>query len=123
MERKQHLNNIHPIYKSTGNTKIWYYKKNFMRKNPFIFADVQDFNEVIDKYNLESTHDFVIQINDISKERIFKNMQSTIYSPNGEAVNFIILNNISHTSMSLGDIIQIDDKVWICDMLGWTEIE
>lgn len=99
------LNSVYP----KGNTKI-YYQKNFTHL-PLVKKDT--FNE---------THILVGEIEETDLEAIFEMMQGEMWSPNGEARDLIRSLGIQHTSMSVGDAVQIEDKIFVVDILGFTEL-
>ncbi len=95
-----------------GNIEIWYYKDNFNTLKP----------EMVDPDNLESTHVFMGKVSIENKEDIFRALQGENYSPDGEANEFIESKGISHTSMSVGDVIKFPDGlVYVCNWAGWLE--
>lgn len=57
-------------------------------------------------------------------EKVFSQMQGENWSPNGEMRNFILSQGLSHTSMSVGDVIysQQDDKFYSVDRFGFEEL-
>jgi hypothetical protein len=52
-------------------------------------------------------------------ERVFMEMQAEVWSPNGEARSLIAEKGLSHTSMSVGDAIVYDNKVYIVGISGF----
>lgn len=86
---------------------------------------------VLEKYNhkalkglMDFTHTLMGEIkgsDDI--EDIFMALQGEIWSPNGEARDLVIEKESTHTSMSVGDIIELEDgRMFICAGVGFTEI-
>jgi hypothetical protein len=74
-----------------------------------------------DGYPLEKTHAAVVEYyTDNHKsldvcESTFSLMQGEVWSPNGEARELIeSLDGVNHTSMMVGDIVQIDDDLYLC---------
>lgn len=57
-------------------------------------------------------------------EYIWSMMQGDNWSPNGEMRDFIIAQGLSHTSMSIWDVIysQLDDKFYIAVRYGFEEL-
>ena len=55
-------------------------------------------------------------------EKVFHDMQGEIWSPNGEARNFIISSGLSHTSMMVGDVVRDMDMElsWKVESMGWS---
>lgn len=55
-------------------------------------------------------------------DKTFMLMQGENWSRNGEARPIIEEAGLGHTSMSVGDIVQIDDDFYACDMTGFKNI-
>lgn len=62
------------------------------------------------------------RIDDNSLETIFKTLQGEVWSPAGEARTFIKKSGTSHTSMSVGDIVQDGKRVFMVDKGGFDQI-
>lgn len=56
-------------------------------------------------------------------EEVFQKMQGEVWSPNGEAREGIKALGLSHTSMSVGDVLYSDneDKYYMVKDFGWVE--
>ncbi|WP_137297215.1 hypothetical protein [Psychromonas sp. SP041] len=65
----------------------------------------------------EASSDITCQL-----EEIFTMMQGEVWSPNGEARPIISKAGLSHTSMSVGDIVQVGDQFYSCDMMGFFDV-
>jgi hypothetical protein len=58
-----------------------------------------------------------------SKDDVFCQMQGEVWSPNGEAVPLIESLGLTHTSMSVGDVVRDGDGTfWQCALLGWKKL-
>jgi hypothetical protein len=56
-------------------------------------------------------------------EKVFREMQGEIWSPNGEAYDLIDALGVEHTSMSTNDIVVGPDNVaWIVDRNGFSKL-
>lgn len=57
-------------------------------------------------------------------EEVFSRMQGEVWSPNGEQRDFIRILGLSHTSMSVGDVIysEEEDKFYIVEKSGFEEL-
>ena len=56
-------------------------------------------------------------------ETTFNNMQGEVFSPNGEARELIAsLDGVHHTSMSVGDMVQVDGDFYFCSAFGFHRI-
>ena len=73
-------------------------------------------------HQLDSTHKFLAVVDETNLENLFRHFQGDVWSPNGEAKELIQSLGLRHTSMSVGDIVQQDNKYYFCDNLGWIEI-
>lgn len=99
---------------SEGTTEIYYWK------DALKYICGPKHSDVIENFK----NDFVLlgKISGKNKEKIFDALQSFNWSPNGEAYEFIVSKNLSHTSMSVGDIIRIDGTYYLCESIGWSII-
>jgi len=56
-------------------------------------------------------------------EDVFWKMQGENWSPNGEARDEILRLGLSHTSMSVGDVILNEaGELWFCADMGWKRL-
>lgn len=58
----------------------------------------------------------------VNLDKVFTWLQAENWSPNGEARELIQQLGLSHTSMSVGDIIQVDERFFACEPFGWENI-
>jgi hypothetical protein len=65
---------------------------------------------------LEKTHVFLCETEARDLDHVFYNMQGEIWSPNGEARELIQSKGLRHTSMSVGDVIELDGSYWLPDL-------
>ena len=74
--------------------------------------------------NLGETHVWLMDLEAEGLEDVFKKMQGEKWSPNGEARQLILSKGLSHTSMSVGDVVyDVEaDKYFEVDMIGFREI-
>lgn len=118
--------------------EIWYMRPEFF--SDFITGDTSK----LDRANLEKTHILLGQAKnalilmvtkeahdadpDLSRtivlEHLYRNLQGEVWSPNGEACDLIESKGLSHTSLSMGDIVRFKDgSVWICAAVGWLKVK
>jgi|GEM_PF-1571115 len=65
-------------------------------------------------------HDYDI---DALLSKIFYTFQGEIWSPNGEAHDTIrMAHNVWHTSMSIGDVVEIGGIAYACCWKGWKKM-
>ncbi|MCG3209301.1 MAG: hypothetical protein FOGNACKC_02922 [Anaerolineae bacterium] len=70
------------------------------------------------------SHRRVTQLAARSLEDVFHRMQAERWSPQGQARALIRRLHLSHTSLSVGDVVQDSrDNWWVCDMAGWRPLE
>jgi hypothetical protein len=55
-------------------------------------------------------------------EHIYGVLQGDFWSPDGQARELIISKGLSHTSMSVGNIIQMGDEFWMIKSFGFEKL-
>ncbi len=103
-----------------GSTKIWYAKET--RDLGMGFDWCKKKKCLPDPKNLKKTHVLLGSIKGTNPDSIFYLMQGEIWSPQGEAYDLIGKSGASHTSMSVGDVVETNGKVYIVDRDGFEEI-
>lgn len=104
------LNDVYP----KGSTKIWYTKGFY---NPF-GKEKDD----ITPENISKTHILLGQISETDFDKIFSMMQGERWSPEGEARNLIKGLGLTHTSMSVGDVIEKGKTLYMVDTFGFKNL-
>lgn len=123
-----------------GNTEIWYYNRGnsrdygmgwdwmqkYLKAEPqtkildsgrkFVYAQLPNAN------NLSATHTLLGTISETNLDEIFRLMQGENWSPNAEANQMIRSKGLSHTSMSMGDIIVVNGNAYMVDDYGFVNI-
>lgn len=67
------------------------------------------------------THRLVREVEAPSLGDVFYIQQGEIWSPHGEARTLISRLQLSHTSMSVGDVVKAsNNSYWLCNYRGWT---
>ena len=80
-------------------------------------------HEEVTVETLHTTHKFVKQVEAEDLEGVFKMMQDEQCCPNGEVPDIIKSLGLSHTSMSIGDVIEDEDgRFYVLDMTGFSEL-
>lgn len=70
---------------------------------------------------LPFTHRYVTTIDVESLAAVFSYMQGENWSPRGEARPLIAKLHLSHTSLSIGDVVHAENgHFWVCNFRGWT---
>ena len=103
---------LNPAF-AEGKTQVWYTKDNFVLGT-----------SEINKFNLSETHVHIGNIDldtfvDAPQEDAFRYLQGCRWSPKGEAWDLIKNSGTNHTSMTVGDILVINDKVYLCKSSGF----
>ena len=74
--------------------------------------------------DLPQTHVLLCEIEAETKDHACWLMQGEVWSPNGEARPLIKLLGLTHTTMSISDVVQDPDGVyWECVNYGWRKLE
>jgi len=72
---------------------------------------------------LHTTHRFVREVEAEDLEGVLKMMQDEQCSSNGKARDLVKSLGLSHTSMSIGDVIEDEDgRFYVLDMTGFSEL-
>jgi len=71
-----------------------------------------------DKFNGNTDKDYIL-------EEIFRIMNDDEDNPmsTSDMQKWIVENEVTHTSMSVADIVILDDATYICASIGWKEIK
>ena len=73
---------------------------------------------------MQSSHVRLCEVQADSLDDAWSQMQAERWSPNGEARPLLERLGLSHTSMSVGDVIRDEDGThWECLDLGWRPVE
>ena len=73
---------------------------------------------------VQSTHVHLCEVEADSLDDAWRQMQAEHWSPNGKARPLLERLDLSHTSMSVGDVIRDEGGTyWECLDLGWRPIE
>lgn len=103
--------------------RIWYLRPELSR-----------FGAKPDAGNLSATHIHLMDVelpvepghagDDSSLEQLFHDMQGEIWSPNGEARGLIERKGLRHTSMSVGDVVEIPaaGETWVVAAFGFKPV-
>jgi len=107
-----------------GQTKIWYVKSEHTRDYMFglDFITSKLGKEVPSSKNIEETYMLLGSIKERELNSIYQLLQGEVWSPNGEARNLITTLDLSHTSMSIGDIVEIDGNLYFVDRYGFKKL-
>lgn len=105
---------------------VWYMRPDFFRDGIMGVDWLRKQGMMPDPANLERTHihlkDLELEGGAQQLERVFRDMQGEVWSPNGEAMGLIEAKGLRHTSMSMGDIVVVDGRAHIVDRFGFAEL-
>lgn len=105
-----------------GKVKIWYARPGFTCDSMMGHRWLEKQKILPKKDTLSRTH---VKLGEIKEERldyIYSSLQGENWSPNGEASGFIASLGLSHTSMSVGDVIEINDELFLVDIVGFKRL-
>ncbi len=104
---------------AAGETKVWYMRpeqtRDLMVGHEFCFKK----GLLPSRSDIGKTHVLVGTLSATDPEVIFEMMQGEKWSPCGEARGLIKGLGLSHTSMSIGDVLQIGDDFYFTDRDGF----
>lgn len=107
-----------------GVAKVWYVGPEFGRDYRGGFDDVIEYGRhTPSKRSVQMTHEPIGSVDSNDPEEIFEMMQAFNWSPNGEAHDLIQSKGLHHTSMSVGDVVEIGDTYYFVDRNGFIELE
>jgi len=91
----------------------------YYAKNPVFLPSPE-----LKRSNLGETHLWLKDFEAENLEDVFQKMQAEVWSPNGETRELILSKGLSHTSMSVGDVVYDvkADRYFEVDMIGFREI-
>jgi len=106
------------------NIKIWYVKPEYGRELRMGRAWSTTKGITLSPSTLENTHILLkeFESEEDNLRKLYYDFQGEQWSPNGEARELIQEKCLAHTSMSVGDVIQIDDKCFMVDLIGFCEL-
>ncbi len=112
---------IDPRY-GTGTTKVWYMKPDFFRDGTMGPEWLEEKGLLPTLPTLEQSHVCVGTLDVDHPEEAWGMMQGENWSPRGQANSFIWRLGLQHTSMSVGDIVQKDDALFLVAGCGFTRL-
>jgi len=70
----------------------------------------------------EKTHNILGTVGERNLEEIFRMMQGEAWSPMGQARQLVTRKGLDHTSMSVGDVVQIGSQYHFVDRIGFEKL-
>lgn len=115
------LNDASNLFKTLakGQTEIWYTGKAIARSASFL---EQDGLLPTDVKDLKKNWVLLGKIKEKDRNEIFRIMQGENWSPLGQANSLIMKLKLTHTSMSVGDIIKTKEGAFLVDMPGFKKV-
>jgi hypothetical protein len=121
-----------PAGTETGMAKfnIYYMKPEFFRDGMMGAKWLDERSKLPKGSTIEATHVLLREIElPVGKvplkelEEVYHQQQGEVWSPNGEARELIEAKGLQHTSMSMGDVIEVGGHWFIVDRFGFMELE
>jgi len=106
-----------------GSVTIWYWKPEISRDAMMGYDWLLKQGLKPDKGTIEMNYVNLGSIMESDLNLIYCNMQGEVWSPLGEARELIKSKGLSHTSMSVGDVVEKDGKFFMVDSIGFVEIK
>jgi hypothetical protein len=106
-----------------GKTKIWYFKSGQGRDMMMGASWLKQYGKLPTKTTLGNTHALLGEVVGEDLDELYNALQGENWSPEGQARELIISKGLEHTSMSMGDIIEVNDKLYIVDTFGFKELK
>lgn len=106
-----------------GSTRIWYARPEKGRDLRMGHEWCFERKLLPSPKNLAATHIEVGAIAATDPEDIFEMMQGEAWSPAGQSRGLIVGLGLDHTSMSVGDVIQVGDNVFMVDRCGFVLLD
>lgn len=113
---------------SPGKTEIWYEKRtNFDSWDDRIKWGrdkeyIRRYGPLPNSKNLKNTHALLGKIKETNPSKIYKMMQGENWGQGSVTNKFLQSKGVGHTTMSIGDIIKIGNKVLFVDERGFKDI-
>jgi len=108
-----------------GSTDIWYMKPDAWQRRDIIMGYdwAAKHNSLPDPKSLGETHILLGSVDIQDPEEVFRTMQAERWAKDSRLSNDLIRSKgLAHTSMSVGDIMRIGNKVLMVDMTGFKEL-
>lgn len=104
-------NATHDLRYGHGAASVWY------ARNPTFFDADTHLSE------LSTSHVRLGSYASGSLDDVWHAMQGECWSPDGQARNLITRLGLRHTSMSVGDVVEIHGEFHVCANVGWRKLE
>ncbi len=106
-----------------GSVQVWYYREEYARDAHFSdFASMIGARKPNKMHSLDKTHILLCHTNIEDKEILFTRFQDWPGIHSKETNAYLDSIGLTHTSMSVGDIVVIDENTYLCASMGWTRL-
>lgn len=109
------------LYKP-GNTEIWYAKEKYSNVMKQGYKALVHKKMLPNENTMFKTHSMIGTIKENDPESVFSLMQAEAWDPENKSRNMLRHVGVGHASMSVGDIIVTDEKMYIVDSDDFREI-
>eukprot|EP00746_Dinoflagellata_sp_MGD_P021056 gnl/MRDRNA2_/MRDRNA2_149107_c0_seq1.p1 gnl/MRDRNA2_/MRDRNA2_149107_c0~~gnl/MRDRNA2_/MRDRNA2_149107_c0_seq1.p1 ORF type:complete len:424 (-),score=84.99 gnl/MRDRNA2_/MRDRNA2_149107_c0_seq1:28-1179(-) len=116
---------------------VWYFNQNFLLQLwPFFFmpnsADVWVKMLIENSCSIDATHNPLGEINcpkglkgkdlDSWLKQVFAALQTSKWTPNGEARKLLSSRGLSHAAMAVGDVVQVGSQLYAAGLSGFIKV-
>jgi hypothetical protein len=105
-----------------GTTEVWYMNPAYFREGIMGLDFARKHGTTPDPSNLSATHILLGKVKETKPERLHGMLQGERWSPNGEARSLVKKKGLKHTSMSMGDVVKIGNRVFSVDRVGFSRL-
>ena len=105
-----------------GSVEIWYMRPESSRTFSAGARLLKEMGNVPTYDTLGYTHVLLGSIKETDKNKISVVMQGENWSPNGEARQLILDKGLTHTSLMMGDIVYMNNVMYLVDFIGYSEL-
>lgn len=109
---------IDPRY-GTGTTKVWFQKTEFFRDGVMGYNWLHRKGMMPTSEGIEKTHTLVGTVDCTDPEEVWVLMQGEKWSPTGKARHLLRTLDLGHTTMCVGDVVQVGKSFYIADSSGF----
>jgi hypothetical protein len=107
-----------------GKVKVWFFNQEAARDVMMGMGWMREYNKIPDIKDLGKTHILLGEIEGhFDKNVMYSALQGENWSPNAESRKMMKALGLTHTSMCVGDIFEIDGKFFIVDSWGFVELK
>jgi len=118
----KNLNDINPILKEGSQEfDIYFTKPEYTREFMMGYEFLKEHTDLVNR-TIAETHVCMGTIRADNLNDVYYKMQGDVYSPEGQAREFIEASGVKRTSMSVGDIVFVNEEYYMVDNFGFKRI-